>query len=89
MCRDESRFERQLSSHIRSGLLVNSDATDSGSALRPHSSWLVRGAAVRSGRVSAFADSRGLRPRPPPVVIFSNSCSAAPSPYRYLGTQTL
>ena len=89
MCRDESRRERQLSSHIRSGLLVNSDATDSGSAVA--TAFVVARArcGVRSGRVSAFADSRGLRPRPPPVVIFSNSCSAAPSPYRYLGTQTL
>lgn len=83
MCRDESRRERQLSSHIRSGLLVGrSDAT-----IRV----ATRHSVARAFRSSRFGFRGFARPpaTPPPVVIFSNSCSAAPSPYRYLGTQTL
>ena len=66
MCRDESRRERQLSSHIRSGLLVGRSLTRR-SALRPGIRLRVHSAIPVAFRLSSIvADSRGLRPLPPP-----------------------
>ena len=78
-------LDASVSCHPTSDLVCSWDGSDATIRVA------TRHSVARAFRSSRFGFRGFARPpaTPPPVVIFSNSCSAAPSPYRYLGTQTL